>query len=159
MVNNLIFYENIYVTSNVIDSVWRSLILSTKIYNEFCIELWGGYIDRIESISSDEFLLKSTQLKEYLEYHQKLIKSLEVFWKLRNDDNFEYDSKLYNIAIKKSELNDVLSYVEDKVAKLSHYFEIDKVYHYSEILYSLILLQHKDLLANEDEIYKNYPTS
>ena len=58
--NNWIYFENMYSTSSVIDLVWKLLIQNSKVYKEFCIELWEAFIDRVEPNSKMYFNFKNT---------------------------------------------------------------------------------------------------
>ena len=42
------YFNSIYHPSPIIDSVWRMLILDSKIYKEFWYELCGHFIDRVD---------------------------------------------------------------------------------------------------------------
>ena len=49
MWENQLFYENNSQPPPIIDAVWKLLIQSSRIYKEFWVELWGAFIDRVET--------------------------------------------------------------------------------------------------------------
>ena len=156
-INNELFYENIYVSSEIIDSVWRSLILSTKIYNEFWLELWGGFIDRVEPRFSNERVLKQNQLEDFLDRNQTTFQPYYVLWNKSLTSNNENNHTKYNILLKKSELCDVIRKVGAYIFKLSNFIENDEIIQCSEEIYDFIMNMHNDLLADHNEIGNKQP--
>ena len=60
-----VYFQSIYYPYAIIDSVWRLLIQSTRIYTEFWYELWGAYIEHIDhNYSTDNFECKISRLKK-----------------------------------------------------------------------------------------------
>ena len=151
-INNELFYENIYVPSDLIDFVWRSLILSTKIYNEFWLELWGGFIDRIEPRFSNERAIKQNQMEDFLDRNQTTFQPYYVLWNKSLTSNNENNNTKYNVLLKKSELCDVISKIDTYIFKLSNFIENDEIIQYSEEIYDFIMNMHNDVLADHNEI-------
>ena len=58
--NKLVYFENMYSPSQIIDLVWKLLIQNSKVYKEFCIELWGSFIDRVEPNSKTYLNFENT---------------------------------------------------------------------------------------------------
>ena len=62
---NNAYFQSIYYPYAIIDSVWRLLIQSTRIYTEFWYELWGAYIDHIDhNYTTENFEFQINKLKK-----------------------------------------------------------------------------------------------
>ena len=59
------YFIPIYHFPSIFDAVWRLLTMSTKIYEEYCFELWGGFIDRIDTCST-KFSKHKLKLRNYI---------------------------------------------------------------------------------------------
>ena len=156
-INNELFFENIYVPTYIIDSVWRSLILSTKLYYEFWFELWGGFIDRIEPRLSDERAIKQSQFAEFLDKNQTTFQPYLMLLEW----NFTYKNEIswlkYNVLLKKSELCDVIRKIDTYIFKLFKFINTNEIIQYSEEIYDFIMNMHNDILADHNEIRNKQP--
>ena len=151
-IENLIFYENIYLPRDIIDSVWRSLILNTRIYREYCFELSVGFIDRVESNILDEKLSKMNQLRTFTNYNQYAFKPYELFWNKDWKSRNEFDFGKFQVCVKNSILNIIIQKVEERLVNCVNSIDINQIIQYTEDLHSFILNLHKDILAQKDEI-------
>ena len=113
--NNMFFHENIYTPTHIIDLVWKTLILSTRIYNEFCFELCGGFIDRVEPRSSSGRLTKIDNLRGFVNSNFMTFKPYKMFWISNRFDTNEIDSQMFIVSIKKSELDKINDNINEKV--------------------------------------------
>ena len=113
--NDLIFYENIYIPIWIIDSVWRSLIADIKIYKEFCNELWGGFIDRVDDRNSNEREAKQRQLKDFVNNNHNTFRPYNMLWPMDKNHHYSVDNEIFNVIIRKSELKWVVSKVEEMI--------------------------------------------
>ena len=59
------YFTLIYHFPSIFDAVWRLLTMSTKVYEEYCFELWGGFIDRIDTCST-KFSKHKLKLRNYI---------------------------------------------------------------------------------------------
>ena len=110
----MFFHENIYTPTHIIDLVWKTLILSTRIYNEFCFELCGGFIDRVEPRSSSGRLTKLNYLRVFLNSNFMTFKPYEMFWINSFSSTNEIDSQKFIVSIKKSELSKINDCINEK---------------------------------------------
>ena len=46
--NDDIYFESWFHPPIIVDLVWKTLITNAKIYKEYCYELCGGFIDRVD---------------------------------------------------------------------------------------------------------------
>ena len=51
--NDDIYIENLFHPPIIVDLVWKTLITNSKIYKEYCYELCGGFIDRVDPLIMD----------------------------------------------------------------------------------------------------------
>ena len=110
------YYQCNYYPSAIIDSVWRLLIQSTRIYNEFWYELWGGYIERIDHIYKTEiFELELCNLDSFLNSQNIFLKKYDPLWY----EYSEFKDKIYqdkhSIMVKKSELGKIVNTINQTV--------------------------------------------
>ena len=155
--NNELFYENIYVPSEIIDSVWRYLIFNTKIYYEFWFELWGGFIDRVEPRFLNERAIKQNQFEDFLNRNQTTFHPYRILWDKSFTSIIENSNTKYSVLLKKSELYDVISKIDTYIFKLSKFIENDEIIQCSEEIYDFIMNMHNDLLADHNEIGNKQP--
>ena len=151
-IENSIFYENIYLPIDIIDSVWRSLILNTRIYSEYCFELSGGFIDRVEPKILDERLSKMNQLRTFTNYNQYAFKPYELLWNKDWQSYNEFHFRKFQVCIKSSILNIIIQKVDERLVNCVDSIDINQIIQYSEDLHNFILDQYKDILAQIDEI-------
>ena len=151
----MLFHESIYAPAHIIDLVWRTLILSTRIYNEFCFELCGGFIDRVEPRSSDGRLTKLNHLGGFVNSNLMTFKPYDMFWISDWSDTNEIDSQKFIVSIKKSELSEINNNINEKVKELSYIIDISQIAQISEEVNNHILNLHEDILGSRSEI-KNY---
>ena len=159
-INNELFFENIYVPSDIIDSVWRSLILSTKIYNEFWLELWGGFIDRIEPRFSDERVTKKRRFEDFLIQNRSILQPYFMLWISIDTFVNDIDCRRFNVTLKRSEIDAIVSKIYSNSLKLSSVVKADEIIRYSEEAYDFILNLHENLfdtsLLVQNKIKANY---
>ena len=51
--NDDIYFESWFHPPVIVDLVWKTLITNTQIYKEYCYELCGGFIDRVDPLIKD----------------------------------------------------------------------------------------------------------
>ncbi|CAI2385184.1 unnamed protein product [Moneuplotes crassus] len=93
-INGVNYYRSELVAPLHIDRIWKMLILHSQTYFEYCIELCGGYIDRIEpDIHNDaEISQKLDQTyKKFWEFHDA-IETYPYFEKFPNPFNMDFKS-------------------------------------------------------------------
>ena len=156
--NNILFHEGIYTPTHIIDLVWRTLILSTRIYNEFCFELCGGFIDRVEPRLSDGRLTKLNNLRGFVNSNLMTFKPYEMFWISNFSSTNEIDSQKFIVSIKNSELSEINNYINEKVKEVSYNIDISQISQISEEVNSHILRMHEDILDSRSEIFNYHKT-
>ena len=96
------YYQCNYSPNAIIDSVWRLLIQSTKIYSEFWFELWGGYIEHIDhSYNTENFEEELCNLDSFINSHNIFFKKYDPLWLEYSElKNKTYQEK-HSIVVKK----------------------------------------------------------
>ena len=109
------YFTHILVPPLIIDSVWSSLILSSKVYEEFWYELCGAFIERINYNITGLILTNGVNSwNTLIKMIDESFKKYHPLWDIHIYNNSEYIFK-YNLSLQKTKLAQVLSKINKMV--------------------------------------------
>ena len=150
--NNKLYFENIYSPSAIIDSAWKLLIQNTKIYREFCYELWGAFIDRVEpqsnQLNDNRYAIKYSWLDQFFLDYNNYFKKYDPLHENFYDPKYILFSIKHFVKIKKEYLSSIINYIDEKVIDYDiDQATTDKVFNLWDEIYWKIFINNTDVIS------------
>ena len=103
-----------YNPSKIIDSAWKLLIQNNKIYREFCIELWGSFIDKIDPNNRQNWL-KYYCLYQYFTDYNSYFKKYDPLHEYDYNEKYLLFTAKHFVKVKKDNLRIIINYIDDSL--------------------------------------------